>query len=196
MEIRRTVAPTAEPISTGDLQEHLRAPVGGSDGALLAIYLSAAREAVEQATGRALMPQTWQVRLSEFPEAGGHIELPFPPIISVTSVAIINPEGDAETLAGVEYQVSAPSGPAAGPARLYPAADAEWPDTLADTQGAVVVTYQAGYANAAAVPAALRAAVMLVAGDLYENREASAVRVPGDIPAVKRLMDPFRVWTL
>lgn len=196
MDIRRTVAPTAEPISTGDLQEHLRAPVGGPDAALIGIYLQAAREAVEASTGRALMPQTWVLRLDEFPAAGGFIDLPYPPIISVTSVAITNPEGDAETLAGADYQLSAPSGPWAQPARLYPAADGEWPEVAQDTRGAVRITYQAGYASAAEVPAALRAAVLLVAADLYENREASAVRVPEDIPAVKRLLDPFRVWPL
>ncbi len=196
MEIRRTVAPTAEPISTADAQEHLRAPVGGPDAALIGIYLQAAREAVENITGRALMPQTWQVRLDEFPADGGHIELPNPPLISVTSVVMLDANGTADTLTGAEYQVSAPSGPAAMPGRLYPPADDVWPDTASDTRGAVVVTYQAGYANAATVPAALRAAVLLIAGDLYEHREASAVRQPLEVPAVKRLLDPYRVWTL
>jgi hypothetical protein len=38
--------------------------------------------------------------------------------------------------------------------------------------------------------------MLLIVGELYENREASAERPLTEIPAVKRLLDPYRVWTI
>lgn len=192
MDLRLITGPTAEPVSLGEVQAHIRAPVDGADGPVIEAYLQAAREAVENETGRALMPQTWQLRLTEFPSDNGAITLPLPPLVSVTSVAITNTDGDAETISGSLYQVETPSGPRAQAGYLVPASGEEWPEVQSDTLGAVRVTFSAGYANAAAVPAALRAAILLIVGELYENREASAEKAMTEIPAVARLLAPFR----
>jgi hypothetical protein len=49
-----------------------------------------------------------------------------------------------------------------------------------------------------AVPADLIAAVLLTAGDLYENRESTIVGVSAQqVPlAAERLMDPYRVFAV
>lgn len=48
--------------------------------------------------------------------------------------------------------------------------------------------------NEVAVPAQVKAAALLVAGDLYVNREARFVgTIQTDNPAVKALLDPYRV---
>ncbi len=192
MDLRLVTGPTAEPVSLTDVQAHIRAPVDGSDAAVIAAYLQAAREAVENDTGRALMPQTWQLRLTEFPADNGAITLPMPPLVSVTSVAITNTDGDAETVSGSLYQVETPSGPRATAGYILPASGEDWPSVQSDTLGAVRVTFSAGYASASAVPAALRAAILLIVGELYENREASADKALTEIPAVNRLLAPFR----
>lgn len=191
MDLRLVTGPTAEPVSLTDVQSHLRAPVDGEDAALIEAYVQAAREAVENETGRALMPQTWQLRLSDFPADNGAIYIPLPPLVSVTSIAITNADGDAETISGSLYQVETPSGPRAQAGYILPASGEDWPTVQEDTIGAVRVTFSAGYTNAAAVPAALRAAILLIVGELYENREASAERALTEIPAVRRLLSPF-----
>lgn len=191
MDFRLITAPAVEPVSLADAQEHLRASIGGTDATLIEGYLQAAREVVENHTGRALMPQTWELRLPEFPV--GAITLPVPPVMSVTSLRYTSAAGVDTLLASTAYQVEASSGPTAQPALLWPAVGTVWPATQLDDRAAVRVRFQAGYANAGAVPAALRAAILLVLGELYENREASATKPPSEIPAVRRLLDPYRV---
>lgn len=196
MDLRLLTGPTSEPVLLAQAKAHLRIDDGNPDDALIAGMLSAAREAVENYTGRALMPQTWQMRLPKFPADQGAIRVPIAPLISVSELRIVDTTGAETVLSASAYQVEAPTGPQAAPGRILPAAGAAWPATQADTLGAVRVTFQAGYANAAAVPAAIKSAVLLVLGELYEQREASAVRAPADIPAVARLMAPYRVWWL
>lgn len=191
MDLRLITGPTAEPVSLTEVQAHIRAPVDGSDATLIEAYVQAAREAVENETGRALMPQTWQLRLSEFPADRGAISIPLPPLVSVTSIAITNADGEAETISGALYQVETPSGPRAQAGYIVPASGEDWPTVQSDTLGAVRVTFSAGYASAAAVPAALRAAILLIVGELYEHREASAEKAVTEVPAVRRLLAPF-----
>jgi uncharacterized phiE125 gp8 family phage protein len=194
MDIRLITAPTIEPVSLADAQEHLRAAVNGTEASLIIAYLQAAREAVENHTGRALLPQTWELRLPEFPS--GTIALPIAPLMSVTSLRYTSAAGVDTLMASTAYQIEAPSGPTAQPAFLWPAVGTTWPGTKLDDRAAVRVTFTAGYTNAAAVPAALRAAILLITGELYENREATTARPLTDNPAVKRLLDPYRVWSL
>lgn len=194
MDLRLITPPASEPVSLADAQEHLRAPLGGPDAALIESYIAAAREAVERHTGRALMPQTWELRLPAF--LAGPIVLPVAPLLSLTSLRYTATNGADTLLASTDYQVEAPAGPAAQVAKVWPAAGAEWPATLEGDRAAVRVRYQAGYASAQSVPAALRAALLLVLGELYEHREASAAKPLTDIPAARRLMEPYRVPTL
>lgn len=193
MELRLITAPVAEPVSIFTAKEHLRLDANATDDGLVADMLRAARETVEGHTGRVLMPQTWQLRLSAFPDA---IRIATAPLISVTQLQIVDADGAEVVVAADQYQVEAPTGPRAGPARVLPAYGVSWPATRAGTLGAVRVTFQAGYASAAAVPYPLKAAIMLILAELYEQREASAVRAPAEVPAVRRLLDPYRVWWL
>jgi len=194
VELRLIAPPAAEPVTIFAARDHLRLDADAPDLALVADMIRAAREAVEAHTGRALMPQTWQLRLPSFP-AGGVCLRPAP-LLDVTELEIVAPDGTETTIAADQYQVVAPSGPQAGPGRVLPAPGLSWPATRGDDAGAVRVTFRAGYANAASVPFPLRSAVMLILTELYEQRSASAVRAPVDIPAVRRLLDPFRVWWL
>jgi uncharacterized phiE125 gp8 family phage protein len=58
-----------------------------------------------------------------------------------------------------------------------------WPATACYNYGAVQVTFVAGYGNAAAVPADLKAAIKLLVGHLYENREAVTLgAMPAELP--------------
>jgi len=194
MELRLITHPTIEPVTRADAQEHLRAPAGGPDASLIAGYIQAARETVESETGRALLPQTWELRLPEFPAFA--IEIPRAPLISVVSVRYTSPAGADVLLAAEAYQVEAPSGATAGLAKVWPAPGDAWPATRSGDRAAVRVRFTAGYATPAAVPAALRSAVLLLLGDLYANREAGAEKALAVNPAVARLLAPHRVWWL
>jgi hypothetical protein len=55
----------------------------------------------------------------------------------------------------------------------------------------ITVTYQAGYANAASVPATLKQAMLLMIADWYDNRQDGVKTMP---TASQILLDKFRVW--
>lgn len=161
--------------------------------------------------GRALVNQTWELSLDDFPRHrfGGdfrpltrqHLEsisalvIPLPPLVSVSSVTYIAPDGTLTTLDPSAYDVDLASEPGV----ITPAYGTTWPTTRA-VRNAVKVTFVAGYGAAGIdVPQAIRSAILLMVGDLFENREgvtgdARAAYV--DNPTVDRLLAPYRMLTL
>jgi len=200
MILRQTAMPAVEPVTLAEAKAHLRVDHEAED-ALIAALIIAARETVEQATGRAILPQDWELRLDDFPVRcsrgawvrDGAIVLPHAPLVSVTSIITLGADGVETVMASDTYQVSIPSGPNAGQASITPAAGALWPPLDAGVSGAVRVGYRAGYVNASVVPAALRAAILLLLGDLYANREAASAAKVTDNPTIERLLAPYRL---
>lgn len=139
MGLRRTVEPVAEAITIHAAKKQCE--IGASDSAhdaqLLTLIRGATRD-VERATRRALVTQTWQLKLSRFPSEA--ILLPRPPLQSVTSIQYVDSAGDAQTLSSSLYQVSDHQ-----PAMVCPAFGQVWPETRPETLEAVTITYVAGY---------------------------------------------------
>ena len=162
-------APAAEPISTADAKAHLRVDLDDED-TLIASYVASARERVESETGRALINQTWEARWSCFP-GDGVLELPLPPLSSVTSVKYVDPDGVEQTMPSGDYVVDRDVGPRAQRSRVVLAESASWPGTKTQPN-AVLVRFVAGYGAAAtAVPALLIQAVRYFLATYYENRD-------------------------
>lgn len=201
MQYRRIAGPGAEPIELADAKAHLRI-TNAEEDSLIALWLTAAREQVEMITNRALMPQVWEVTLRGFPAAGRSLELLPAPLLGLDAVAFAAADGVVTALDPSGYVVAVSAGPQAMPSRLLLAPGANWPAVQARDLAAVRITYRAGYADAASVPAALRAATLLLLGELYENREASiptrggAPQSLSDNPAVHRLLSPYIVWNI
>lgn len=129
------------------------------------------------------MTQTWDLVLDAFP--AGEIRLPLPPLQSVTSVTYTDTDGASQTLDAGQYTVDTAN------ARIVPVSS--WPSTKA-VPAAVVIRYVCGYGAAAAVPASIKAAILLLTGDLFENREAQGEKVLSVNETVRRLLLPYRVW--
>lgn len=195
MLLRRTAGPSALPLTLAEAKAHLRVD-GSAEDALVALYLDAAVTAVEAETGRALLPQDWELQLDGFPASREPVDLPIAPAMSITSVITVSAAGVQITLAGTAYQVQLPAGPWAERGRLFPPAGQDWPATDEGVSGAVRVLYRAGYASAAEVPAPLRHAALLALGDFYANREQAGATKVTDNPAFARLIAPFRLPTL
>jgi uncharacterized phiE125 gp8 family phage protein len=109
------------------------------------------------------------------------IDVPLPTLQSVTSVKYYDPDGVQQTMD--------PAGYIASGQQIVPV-DA-WPDYDTTRPGAVTVRFTAGYGNATAVPAAIKAAILLYIGDLYANREAQGEQLFAN-DAARRLLAPFR----
>ena len=187
--IFRTVEPATEPVSVSEAKAHLRVTDAAED-TLIGTKITEARQMAENELRRSLDTQSWQLTLDEFPDV---IELPYPPIIGVSSVQYIDAAtGILTTLSAASYKLDARS----APARLVPAWDYDWPTPRAEVN-AVTVTYTAGYGNAAAVPEAIKGWIKLMVGHLYEHREASAAGATAtQLPFAAGLLDPYRVFAV
>lgn len=181
MRLRRLQPPSELPVSLDELKEHVRVDHNEED-ATLSLYLAAAVEQLDGWSGmlgRALMEQSWAAELDYLP-ASGEIELPLPPLQSVDAVWITNAAGEAEQLDLAAYEVRLAAG--AVLVRNRPRI----------ARGPITVEFTAGAGTPAAVPANVRAAILLVAADLYANREAQGP-VQQVNPTLQRLLAPLTV---
>ncbi len=186
MALRRITDAATEPVTLSEAKAHLRVTASDED-ALITALITAARTTCENEIRRSLITQTWELTLDQFPDA---IELPYPPIIGITSVEYIDATSGTETtLSSASYTLDAKS----EPGWLVPAYGYNWPSTR-DEINAVTVTYTAGYGNAAAVPEAIKGWIKLMVGHLCENREAVVVGASvAKLPFAAGLLDPYRV---
>lgn len=189
----RTVAPTVPVFTVEELKRQLHTE--GDDGAQDSEFERfglAAEQAVEGELSAAFLTQTWVLRLDCFP--CWEIKLPRPPLQSVTSVQYLDADGATQVLATTEYTVDTPpanSDWSATPGRIHLAYGKSWPVTY-DVPNAVTVTYIAGKATPTAIPAMVRTAIMMAAGDLHENRERSAVEIVQQLEMYERLVSNYR----
>lgn len=168
MNIRIITPPTEEPITLDEAKQHCRVS-DDSDDSYITALITAAREYVETQTRRAIITQTLELRLPGW--MGGRIELPRPPLVSVSSVVYTLDGGTTATLNASLYTVMKTE-----PGAIVPTYNTTWPTTRAQVES-VFVTYVAGYGGPAAVPQTIKHAMLLLIGHWYENREASTVGV-------------------
>lgn len=190
MSVKLITAPATEPVSLTEAKAHLRVTSTDEDTVITALIVSA-REAVEHELARALISQTLEKTLDMFPDA---IELPHPPVQSITSVKYLDTDGVEQTLSSTSYTLDNASD--SRPAWLTPAYGYDWPHTYAEVN-AVRVRYLAGWANAAAVPQAIKQWMLLNIGHWYENRESVNIgNINSKLPFVDHLLDRYRIWSL
>jgi uncharacterized phiE125 gp8 family phage protein len=164
--LTRTVAPAIEPVSVPEARAHCSYDDTDQDD-LIASLITTAREMVETDTQRALITQTWTLKLDGFP--CDYIEGRLCPLGSVTGIAYTDSAGDAQTLATSVYLVSNSE-----PWRITLKYGQSWPTTLAQAD-VVTVTFTAGYGGAADVPERAKQAIKLLVGHWFQNREAVIV---------------------
>ena len=133
-------------------QLDLTAATGSADAAFLKKLLARAVGAVEKHVGR-----TWHscsLRAVFSLNSESSVELPTRPVTAVTTVTLNGETVTGWTLAPV----------AGGVALQLPAA----------ATGELVVDFTAGYADPVKAPPEFEAAIMAVAADMYEHREAQS----------------------
>lgn len=137
--------------------------------------------------GRALVTQTWR---QDFDGFCSRLRLPLP-AAAITSVKWYDDEATPTetTIASTNYELQHD---ALGSFVRF--VDAySFPSDLAETR-AVRVTFTAGYGAAAAVPAAIKQALLLLVGHWFMNREAVNIgNITSAVPfAVDALLGPYR----
>lgn len=192
MKLTLVTAPTAEPISVTEAKSHLRVDISADD-TLIGTYITAARQYAEQHLWRALVTQTWDLVLDYWP-MGSRIEIPWPPLQSVTSVTYTDDNGDTSTYSSANYIVDTYGEPGG----IVLKSTASWPSATLQEVNAVKVRFVAGYGAASAVPEPIKSAIKLLVGTLYENRE-DVQNAPGIVVTslpfgVQSLLMPYRNW--
>lgn len=164
MRVAVVTPPAEEPITLAEAKLQCRV-TGTAENDLIESLITAAREAFEAEANVALVARTLRLTVDGF--GASPIRLPFPPAVSISSVKYVDGAGVQQTLAGSEYALDMSRSPAA----LVLAYGKSWPATRAQP-GAVEIEYVAGYEDAAAVPGLAKAAIKLLVGHLFANREA------------------------
>lgn len=192
-------APAVEPLSLDEVKLHLRVDTPDEDD-LISALIVAAREWTETYCRRSWIQRTLKLRLDYFPP---EILLPRGPVVAVESISFIGSNGTTAEVDPLIYVVD----PYSLPGRIRPALGSAWPVVMA-ALNAVEVTYDAGYPAPApldapepnAIPEALnvpqsaKAAMKLLIGGWYENREHVAEKAPVEVPlAVKALLASLEV---
>lgn len=191
-------APTADVVTLSEAKAHLRVDHADDDG-MIAAMIGAAVASLDPASngwlGRALRPQTWELRLPFFPPE--EIELPYPPLTSVTSIKYDTAAGVETTMiVNTDYRIFGLNGH--HKASIAPAYNGSWP-TPRDDRETVRIRYVAGYAATPTdlLPAPIKAAILLMVGDLYQFRETAneggMAKVPMS-PTVEALLANYRVY--
>lgn len=132
-------------------------------------FIAAARDRAEVATQRAILTQTWELVRDAFP-AEDWIELPRPPLVSVTSVKYRDAAGALQTWGASNYVVEAPAGPRCRRGRISLAYGIDWPSTYGQA-GDVTIRFVCGWATPSAVPPLLRTAMLLDIATMEAQRE-------------------------
>lgn len=201
-----TTAPAAEPLSTAEAKVFLRVD-HDDDDTLIDSLVAAARHALERFTGRAFITQSWTMYLDGFGVARepalfegvrtgpwlttrtGVIEVPRPPLASLTTFKWYNEADTATTVAASIYYVDTNS----EPGRIALRTGHTWPaDTLRAANG-VEIVFQAGYGSAGSdMPPDLLQAVRKMTAYLYEKRDEGwdGKTIPTDVVA---LAAPYRM---
>lgn len=148
-------------IPLGLLKSHVRVDFDDDD-ALLALYLSAAVSYFERASRRLLSQQTRTLKLGSFADS----MLPFPPLVSVTSVQYVDGDGNTQTLSASKYAIDTTK-PIAVIRFLN-----DLPDLDPDVSDRVTVTYVCGWSDP---PADVVRAVLELAAGYYLSRESIAL---------------------
>lgn len=134
------------------------------DAQFNSVWLPAATGHAEDFTRRAFITQTLRYSAGRFPL--WMLTLPRPELQAVLSIEYVDYAGALQTLLSSRYQVDLDSG------SVWPAINEVWPTTRWQP-GAVKIEFQAGYGNAAAVPAPIKQAILQCAAHYYEHRAAT-----------------------
>lgn len=184
-------APTEEPITLAEAKLHLRVDTDADD-ALITAFITAARQWAEEYTWRAFVTQTWDYALDAWPH-NGQIYMPRPTLQSVTTVTYTDENGSAAVMSDADYFVDVIK----KPGRIVLNSNSTWPSVTLRRSSGIVIRFVAGYGAASAVPEQVKAAIKLIVGDLYENREstivAQGVSVVDAPFGAKALLNPLRM---
>lgn len=188
-------------VSLDEAKRHMRRTDVGDDDVSILSYVKAATEWVEAWTGLALIDQTWDYYFDAFPASINGVNqpllIPRSPLLEVlglfyTDSAFVEVQ-DASF--NVDYSHR--------PGRVY-LTSGSWP-SASGTQNVGRIRFRAGYIDEEgspalsdeSIPEAIRVAILIYAGTMFENREAFVTgTIASPLPwAAEQLLRQYRIET-
>ncbi len=169
------------------------APTSSEDTYIENIITAVREDVEERLLNRALITQTWEYYLNKFPESNKFIEIPKPPLQSITSLIYTDSDDTANTFSTDNYTVDIVS----DPGRLVLGYNKSWPTATLTPQNPIKITFIAGYGDATAdVPGIIRMAMLAFIADIYENRQTiiTGMRV-NELKFIDNRLSNYRVWS-
>lgn len=166
--------PTELPLTLEEFKDHIDVDHQLHDTTLEA-YLQAAAAWIESRVrgGIKLINHTYDLVLDSFPDADGKLEIPIPPLSSITSISYYDATNSTTAMASTNYRVITPSN---RPGYVVPRIDGSWPATYT-REDAITVRFVAGFgATSTSIPPTMKQAMRLVAGYWYDQPEAGVGR--------------------
>lgn len=179
--------PPADAVSLADAKAHLKVKHVAED-ALIAGLVAAATQSIDGPNGwlgRAIGVQTLEASFSVYEASASALRLPYPPAIDLVAVSWLHSNGTVIDGDLADFELIGDT--------LHADGTPPWSGMKIDRE-ALRIRYRAGYQ---ATPAPIRAAILLMVGDLYRNRETVTAVQMSEVPmsaTVKTLLGPFRVF--
>ncbi len=161
---------------------------------LLTKKIKSARRHIENITSRALLTQTWDFYLDEFPD-DDFIKLPFGNLQTVTHIKYTNSAGTETTMTVTTDYLVETNGDQCG--RIVLPYGVSWPSFTAYPSNPIVIRFICGWTAASLIDDEIVEAVEMTLSDLWENRESQSVgsaQIYFENKTVARLMASARLW--
>lgn len=198
---RITTAPSGLVVSLERFKQFARIDADTEDD-LITMYIKAATDAAQRYCQRYFINTTISFTMDSFsncqlyeygmmegptpsPYRTDSIELPYPPIQSITSITTYDVANTSTVLSSSAYTLDIEGG------RVFLNEGYSWPTNLRD-KNAVVIVFVAGYGTAGSdAPAAIQMAVLQHAGQMYDCRGSCDMS-----DSCKGLLMPYRIYDL
>jgi len=207
MALKLITAPERMPVTLEEAKAHLEVEHNDRDDAIQTMIAAATAfcEGPDGVLQLALNPQTWEWSLDCFPSCRWW-EVPLKKLIAVDSIKYTDVAGDEQTIDAENYTVDT----ASIPGRIVFISGFVAPTTLLGGANVVRVRFQAGYPEdqpdsgideppTSTVPSPIKIAIMMMVGDMFDNRETVSADALAKIPSaatVDLLLRPFKPFIL
>jgi len=203
------IPPALMPVSLDEAKLHLKVENNAEDGLIQGLIAAAVSHLDGRigVLGRALVEQTWR---QDFDGFGGRMCLSPGPVSEIVSITWRDVDGQVSTVSDADYSLQADR---SGSAYVEWDTNYSSPSNLHET-APVSVTFKAGYPTVPAVeadpeadppveaaaaistvPAALKAAILLMVGNWHRFRSDGAESGVSSLPmGVSSLISPYMRW--
>ncbi len=216
LRLSLTTAPAKQPVTMDEIRAYLRLETDDIDeDPVIAALVVASTDHAEIYLGRALITQTFLWSMDRWPVKAGHrgdqwwdgvrtgsmdslynaersIDVPRPPLQSVTSITTYDDADVSSVFAASKYYVDT----AGQPGRIVLRNSAETPAPTRVANG-IETVYIAGYGDDYAdVPESIRQGILRMATHLYEHRGECTIEQARDISGAAALWSKYRILRL